>query len=88
MCVGVGEGRLLANDSTKEGCLTYLGEVGRRNNLGRLPGGGDIQPKLEQEANRVRMGIGGRREPDLFLGGGRDHQLWPCSQRRGATVGH
>ena len=42
MCVGVGGGRLLAHDSAKEGCLTYLGEVGRRSNLGRLPGRGDI----------------------------------------------
>lgn len=42
VCVGVGGGRLLAHDSTKERCLTYLGEVGRRNNLGRLPGRGDI----------------------------------------------
>ena len=42
VCVGAGGGRLLANDNRKEGCLTYLGEVGRRNNLGRLPGGGDI----------------------------------------------
>ena len=56
--------------------------------LGRLPGGGDVQPRLEQEVNRVKMGIGGRREPGLSLGAGRDHQLWPCPQRRGATVGH
>lgn len=41
VCVGVGEGRLLANDSTKE-VLNILERWGRRNNLGRLPGGGDI----------------------------------------------